>query len=1512
MKRIILLLCCTLSIIGLRAQNSVVVYTSNDTTWYENFADAFKESQKSDSALLRLHCDISFGGKTSSFSVKNNLTIDLNGYTLGDTLTQTSLFSKNSDTTTLRIVSSRGMGKLWAVRDVNDVVRCFTVNAGALELENVAIETRNLRPYDQNNRSVMCTSIRLFSTASLKMRNCSIYTYSDCNVYGINSSTSALFASHAELENTAIRSEGRETIYGARLVGNSVVKDCQVDVAATGAKSYGFIITNYFDSLTATYPITTITNTKINVQGVSKSFGIYAPGNVSLQHDSITVLSDTSAYSLYCERDLSLSHSSLYAESKTKVAYSLQSTGNALHTDITDSKLKALVGTTDAKAAYIIKGCLRADKSEFEAEAQLNDISTLTDALTTAVSLPESQEMSVLKNCRIRARAPQKHYAKNVYGLRIASKTQVDSCDIEAETGYSVARAISSGAKAQVELTNSTLRASGGQDIKCLTGNSDKNANLASKLFIRNCKISSRGDETVYGIETFNDLNIADSEIEVKAEVKNARGINLNNFVDTLLNIAKTTVIERVKIDVEAPETVYGICSYANLQMQTDTITTLADDNNYGIYSYAHVDLSKSDIYSESTYTKAYSLYVNRDTARITIRDCNLKSKAGCIKSTALYILKGLLDAEDCVIDATVFLDTINREIDAEVAAVRILQADSYSKIKRCKLYAQAPKKLYSTGVRGLMFSGRVEADSCEIKTYSGYSKASSITFYSSTSDLHLTNSYITSNAEQIVYGISSNWQKETRLWVENCRFEINGSDSYGINSYSRTDIFNSQISVIGHEKTRGINIANFTDTHTNIEWRSRISNVKIKSQAFASAVGITTRACVDLLADTIEVSIDSATATGLSLSNDAKVNKCEIFVAGGGSSIYGIENFDTLRIDSSMITAISEFANANTFAPATKSFAIVNSCLLKTQAKTDSLIVRNNRLVIGSFFLYDGYYSNDINLRQYLPSDTCSVYRLTDGEMYDEGYYYAIRSIENPDVNIAFVYDKKQQLIGYYKNLDEALRYANQQDDSLTVVIKGNYIVPKGEYYVGSKTTLLVPHDDRHNSAIGTEPLRTEEWNLPTYEYVKLIMSDSAILHVDGQLEVGGVQKAGGTQSGYTMGSYGHIYLAPKAQIILHDKAKMQAWGFVTGSGKITAQSGSTVYENLQIGDWKGGELIFTLLYNPQRVFPLSHYFYQNIECPITYYGGAKAMASTSELVSNMMAVGDDISIIGTENAFFTMASQANQWISKEYDPLTDRLTWTLNGNIVLNKLDVTMWVSTIPIDMSSEDYVLPIPTNMTLVAQHGSLSVSHSAVFLPSTEIIVMSSASVNIPDSVNVYLYGANEWGEFEGLSYSEVPYSPSWEVNPRDTVLKSTLCHVGGTIEVHGNLYSTKSGADIVGDSQSSGRIIYHTRGTNTDSIYQMVGERYDYIYYGNSVTSAPLTNADGSRVFTTNVLPNDECVYENGSWVLNKADGLMNVFDSSANNEKTKVVIENGLLLIELPNGQRYTMLGIRK
>ena len=1514
MKRIVLLLCLALSLLDIKAQNSVVVYTSNDTTWYENFADAFKESQKSDSALLRLHSNISFGGKTSSFSVKNNLTIDLNGYTLGDTLTQTSLFSKNSDSTTLRIESSRGMGKLWAVRDVNDVVRCFTVNAGVLELENVAIETRNLRPYDNDNRKVMCTSIRLFSTTSLKMRNCSIYTYSDCNVYGINSSTSALSAPHAELENTAIRSEGRETIYGARLVGNSVVKDCHVDIVATGTKSYGFIITNYFDSLTASYPITTITNTKINVRGVSKSFGIYAPGNVSLQYDSITVLSDTSAYSLYCERDLSLSHSSLYAESKTKVAYSLQSTSSALNTNITDSKLKALAGTTDAKAAYINKGCLHADKSEFEAEARLNGINTLTDALTTAVSLPEFQEMSVLKNCRIRARAPQKHYAKNVYGLRITSKTQVDSCDIEAETGYSIARAISSAAKAQVELTNSTLRASGVQDVKCLTGNSDKNANLASKLFIRNCKISSQGDETVYGIETFNDLNIADSEIDVKAEVKYARGINLNNMVDTVLKMSYPSVIERVKINAEAPENVYGICSYAVLQMQTDTISTLADENNYGIYSYAHVNMSKSDIYSESTYTKAYCLYVNRDTARVNISDCNLKSKAGCIKSTALYILKGSLDAEDCVIDATTYLDTINREIDAEVAAVRILQADSYSKIKRCKLNAQAPKKLYSTGVRGLMFSGRVEADSCEIKTSSGFSKASSITFYSSTSDLRLTNSYITSDAEQSVYGINANWKNETRLRVENCKIEITGSDSYGINSYSQSDIFNSQISVVGHEKTRGINIANFSDTLTNIEWRSTISNVKIKSQAFASAVGITTRACVDLLADTIEVRTDSAIATGLSLSNDAKVKQCEILVAGGGKNIYGIENFDTLQIDSCKITAISEQENANTIAPATNSYATVNSCWLKTKSPTDSLIVRNNTAVIGSFFLRDGYYSNDVNLRQYLSSDSCSVYLLTEGEMFDQGYYYAIRPIENSDMNIAFVYNRQEQLLGYFKHLGEALDFANGQDDSLTIVIKGDYIVPKGEYYVGSKTTLLVPFDGQQNNAVGTEPLRISNYYLATNEYVRLVMSDSAILYVDGELEIGGKQKAGGTNSAYTMGTYGLLQLEKNSRIILRDKAKMQAWGYVTGSGDIVAQSGSKVYENLQLGDWKGSQMTFSLLGNPQRVFPLTHYFYQNIECPITYYSGAKAMSATSELLQVMLALGNHIAIVGTENAFLTMSDKSDQWIRKEYDPLTDRLIWTLNGDILLNKLDITMWIETMKIDMSSDDYVLPIPTNMTLVAQQGSLSVSHDVAFLPSSEIVVMPSAHIEIPDSVNVYLYGADDWGAYDNNYYSTILYTPSWTICPRNSELKPALCNVGGTVEINGNMYSTPSGADIVCDANKQGKIVYHTRGTNTDSIYQIVGNKEYNIFNGYSVGSASLTNADGSQVSTTIALPNDEFVYENGKWVAHIADNhggdaLIDIH-SDAHYQGVKKILKDGQIFIVLPNGQRITLLGV--
>ena len=84
-----------------------MLVSETDTAYYETFPDALKEANKQPSARLTLLDDVSFEGKAAVQTIKTNLSIDLNGYTLGDSLTSDRLFSLAINSLTLRIFSSR-------------------------------------------------------------------------------------------------------------------------------------------------------------------------------------------------------------------------------------------------------------------------------------------------------------------------------------------------------------------------------------------------------------------------------------------------------------------------------------------------------------------------------------------------------------------------------------------------------------------------------------------------------------------------------------------------------------------------------------------------------------------------------------------------------------------------------------------------------------------------------------------------------------------------------------------------------------------------------------------------------------------------------------------------------------------------------------------------------------------------------------------------------------------------------------------------------------------------------------------------------------------------------------------------------------------------------------------------------------------------------------------------------------------------------------------------------------
>ena len=189
------------------------------------------------------------------------------------------------------------------------------------------------------------------------------------------------------------------------------------------------------------------------------------------------------------------------------------------------------------------------------------------------------------------------------------------------------------------------------------------------------------------------------------------------------------------------------------------------------------------------------------------------------------------------------------------------------------------------------------------------------------------------------------------------------------------------------------------------------------------------------------------------------------------------------------------------------------------------------------------------------------------------------------------------------FDDLNEAVTYAEANSQSKITLasdgtISGSYTIPAG-------ITLLIPFD-----AAGTlytdapAAIRTAPASKP---FRTLTMSEGTSITVNGAISLGGRYfAAAGSQQGRPVGDYGYIKMADNSSITVKNGGNLYAWGFISGSGSVLAESGATVYEFYQIADFRGGSASSTIVNGGKKVFPFSQYFVQNIEVPLTLNAGA------------------------------------------------------------------------------------------------------------------------------------------------------------------------------------------------------------------------------------------------------------------------------------------------------------------
>ena len=437
------------------------------------------------------------------------------------------------------------------------------------------------------------------------------------------------------------------------------------------------------------------------------------------------------------------------------------------------------------------------------------------------------------------------------------------------------------------------------------------------------------------------------------------------------------------------------------------------------------------------------------------------------------------------------------------------------------------------------------------------------------------------------------------------------------------------------------------------------------------------------------------------------------------------------------------------------------------------------------------------------------------------------------------------------FADLNEAVAYAQANKQSKITLatdgsISGNYTIPTG-------ITLLIPFD-----AAGTlytnapAAIRTAPASKP---FRTLTMSEGTSITVNGAISLGGrYYAAGGGEQGRPVGDYGYIKMADNSSITVKNGGKLYAWGFISGSGSVLAESGATVYEFYQIADFRGGSASSAM---GNKVFPFSQYFVQNIEVPLTLNAGANEIVF-SGVYAMSTTYTTSINFIGNDGMFKVVSGS----FTKDYDEKTDRLVFTVNGKAALNTLSLKL----AGMSVNSASYVLPITNNITINIQSGNVTINQDAALLAGVEVNIAEGAGLTVASGKNIYFYDSDEWNSdnfvWGPCKFKSVAYAPGKAYTRSDKDLVDAKMDVNGSVTAIGAIYTTKGGANIC-SSNGTGKYIQQGAPGKETATYQ-------YNANGNNAVTIPITaaklhNADGSYADTKDKNSGTTFYYSNGVW-----------------------------------------------
>ena len=380
-----------------------------------------------------------------------------------------------------------------------------------------------------------------------------------------------------------------------------------------------------------------------------------------------------------------------------------------------------------------------------------------------------------------------------------------------------------------------------------------------------------------------------------------------------------------------------------------------------------------------------------------------------------------------------------------------------------------------------------------------------------------------------------------------------------------------------------------------------------------------------------------------------------------------------------------------------------------------------------------------------------------------------------------------------YYNSLASALSEAFDGDE---IYITADYTL-ESSVTVPSNVTLIIPSSSALNDT--TAGNNASGGQVLGNEYVTLTIPENTVLTVNGTLLVAGNQQSTQPQSGCLTGDFGKIDVSGSIDVY----GSLYARGEISGTGTVTANSGSSIYQLLQIQDWRGGTAARSAYNN--HIFPFNRYEYKNITAK-TYYMNGCAMYGQYYIYASSTHNAGDVTIIGQDGILEFENTTATDYIVTEYS--SGKMTATIKGAVKSGDMSVTIQVFIFDYTIDSSSTVLPFGYNMDVVVADGaSLRITNDIKLLPGCTITVEDGGELIVDSGANLYVYGAG--------GYSPTYNYGGWSGMP--STAATLTAETGATITNNGVIassdstlanipYSSYSGTTTVKECTQSGSTI----------------------------------------------------------------------------------------------------------